>query len=326
MEQPKKPKFSLNQKLTIFTVIVVASIIASPFVYAAVEPHITINMELGQTTKPFVINDDTGTEVFSVDVDGTITGSTVKIVTNGVLNVPERHYEDTFGKFFGQFGVQGIGTLLGDTEPAGASYTFTHTITSSDFPSGIEGFNFDTFTQFLSIQFINNDASDRILNVKYFINDVEIATTTRNINNGEFAIYAGEKSSEDVVVGDKIQVKAWSDVAGQMELNKVAIWIFPNQLTVTSARNSMLWDDNIDYLGVLDSNISITTERSPGTGNYKVNSDGNSNGPNLGFLQMNIFKGQFLQIFDNENFLVDRVDDLMFAPEVRFLGHYQTTT
>jgi len=88
----------------------------------------------------------------------------------------------------------------------------------------------------------------------------------------------------------------------------------------------MLWDDNIDYLGVLDSNISITTERSPGTGNYKVNSDGNSNGPNLGFLQMNIFKGQFLQIFDNENFLVDRVDDLMFAPEVRFLGHYQTTT
>ena len=46
---------------------------ASPTIYAIVEPHITINMDPGQTTKPFVINDDTGTEVFSVDVDGTTT-------------------------------------------------------------------------------------------------------------------------------------------------------------------------------------------------------------------------------------------------------------
>jgi len=48
---------------------------ASPTIYAIVEPHITINMDPGQTTKPLVINDNTGTEVFSVDVDGTISPS-----------------------------------------------------------------------------------------------------------------------------------------------------------------------------------------------------------------------------------------------------------
>lgn len=48
---------------------------ASPTIYAIVEPHITITMDPGQTTKPFVINDDAGTEVFSVDVDGTISPS-----------------------------------------------------------------------------------------------------------------------------------------------------------------------------------------------------------------------------------------------------------
>lgn len=64
-----------TKKLLIFSLIVGISIGLFAFgeqVMAIVEPHITINMDLGQTTKPFVINDNTGMEIFSVDTDGTI--------------------------------------------------------------------------------------------------------------------------------------------------------------------------------------------------------------------------------------------------------------
>ena len=46
-------------------------------IYAIVEPHITITMDPGQTTKPFVINDDTGSEVFSVNPDGSFFAANV---------------------------------------------------------------------------------------------------------------------------------------------------------------------------------------------------------------------------------------------------------
>jgi len=64
-----------HKKLLIFGVLagtVIALFAFTPTIYALVEPHITINMDPGQTTKPFVINDDLGTEVFSIDVDGVI--------------------------------------------------------------------------------------------------------------------------------------------------------------------------------------------------------------------------------------------------------------
>jgi len=48
---------------------------ASPTIYAVVEPHITINMEPSQTTKPFEIKDDLGSEVFSVNPDATISSA-----------------------------------------------------------------------------------------------------------------------------------------------------------------------------------------------------------------------------------------------------------
>jgi len=67
-----------SKKLLFFGLLaggIIGLVASSPTIYAIVEPHITINMEPGQTTKPFQINDDQGTEVFSVDVDGTITPS-----------------------------------------------------------------------------------------------------------------------------------------------------------------------------------------------------------------------------------------------------------
>ena len=63
-----------KRKQFLFFGILVAGFIGlvafSPTIYAIVEPHITITMDPGQTTKPFVINDNVGSEVFSVDVDG----------------------------------------------------------------------------------------------------------------------------------------------------------------------------------------------------------------------------------------------------------------
>ena len=64
-----------RKQLLFFGILVVGFIgigAASPTIYAIVEPHITINMDPGQTTKPFQINDNLGTEIFSVDTDGTI--------------------------------------------------------------------------------------------------------------------------------------------------------------------------------------------------------------------------------------------------------------
>jgi len=52
--------------------VVIGLVAFSPAIYALVEPHIIINMDPGQTTKPFQIKDNLGTVVFSVDTDGTI--------------------------------------------------------------------------------------------------------------------------------------------------------------------------------------------------------------------------------------------------------------
>jgi len=64
-----------TKKLLVFSIlagVIIGLVAFSPTIYAIVEPHIIINMDPGQTTKPFVIKDNIGSEVFSVDVDGTI--------------------------------------------------------------------------------------------------------------------------------------------------------------------------------------------------------------------------------------------------------------
>lgn len=75
-----------TKKLFIFSILTISIIgtflIFSSEVMALVEPHITITMEPGQTTKPFQIKDDQGTDVFAVDVDGTITGSTSEMLVS----------------------------------------------------------------------------------------------------------------------------------------------------------------------------------------------------------------------------------------------------
>jgi len=63
-------------------------VVASPTIYAIVEPHITINMDPGQTTKPFQINDDAGKEIFSINPDSTFSSANyVDIVFKQVSEV-----------------------------------------------------------------------------------------------------------------------------------------------------------------------------------------------------------------------------------------------
>jgi len=85
-----------SNKLLMFSLLAgtaIGLIAFSPTIYAIVEPHITINMDPGQTTKPFVINDTaTNTEVFSVDVDGSIKSANVVILhfeQTGVIPIPQ---------------------------------------------------------------------------------------------------------------------------------------------------------------------------------------------------------------------------------------------
>jgi hypothetical protein len=65
----------LNQQkqITVIGLIAIASIIvASPFVYAAVEPHIILVMDSAQTTQPFTIQNNTGFDMFVIDSNGDI--------------------------------------------------------------------------------------------------------------------------------------------------------------------------------------------------------------------------------------------------------------
>jgi len=58
--------------LNLVLILAIAIVVSVPIVYALVEPSIIINMDAGQTTKPFLINNENGTEVFSVDTTGII--------------------------------------------------------------------------------------------------------------------------------------------------------------------------------------------------------------------------------------------------------------
>lgn len=59
----------------VFAISVVGTIGFGPQVMALVEPHITINMDPAQTTEPFQIKDDLGSEVFSINSDATISSA-----------------------------------------------------------------------------------------------------------------------------------------------------------------------------------------------------------------------------------------------------------
>lgn len=76
-----------QKQITLIGLGIIASIIMVPFIYAAVEPHILLTMDAAQTTKPFVINNSTNDEVFSIDTDGSMNGRHHLTYTSGLTPI-----------------------------------------------------------------------------------------------------------------------------------------------------------------------------------------------------------------------------------------------
>ena len=84
-----------SKKLLIFGILaagIISLVASSPTIYALVEPHITINMEPAQTTKPFEIKDDLGSEVFSINPDGSLSSGNFVMLhfeQKGTITIPQ---------------------------------------------------------------------------------------------------------------------------------------------------------------------------------------------------------------------------------------------
>jgi len=84
-----------SKKLLFFGLLaggIIGLVASSPTIYAIVEPHITINMEPAQTTKPFVINDDVSSEVFSINPDGSLSSGNFVMLhfeQKGTITIPK---------------------------------------------------------------------------------------------------------------------------------------------------------------------------------------------------------------------------------------------
>jgi hypothetical protein len=63
-----------QKQITLIGMGIIASILMVPIVYAAVEPHIILTMDAGQTTTPFTINNNTDWTVFEIEPSGTYQG------------------------------------------------------------------------------------------------------------------------------------------------------------------------------------------------------------------------------------------------------------
>jgi hypothetical protein len=68
-------KLTQNQTISIFGIMLIAAVISTPIIYAAVEPHIILTMDAGQTTAPFTINNNTDYTVFEILPGGEINDS-----------------------------------------------------------------------------------------------------------------------------------------------------------------------------------------------------------------------------------------------------------
>jgi hypothetical protein len=78
---------NINSKISLVGLAIIASVIVSPFVYAAVEPHIILVMDSAQTTSPFTIQNNTGADIFEIDTQGAINGVHHFTIVTGESNV-----------------------------------------------------------------------------------------------------------------------------------------------------------------------------------------------------------------------------------------------
>lgn len=303
------------KKLFLFTILsvgIISGVILSPEIWAIVEPHITITMEPGQTTKPFVINDDSGTEVFSVDVDGTITPSGTSgqtfTITNGIFNAVDGQYDLTAGNFFDAFYDNSINNLIiASNEPADGVYIYTHTLTANDFASNsFKDWNYDDFSGAIVLQVKNNGGVSSSVSMRTFVNGEQVSfnPTSRSINSNFFGSFA-LPLSQTVSVGDTIQVKAWSSVPDIVSITKGYVATFPSKMTFTAQHGYTFFDEEDTPMSFdIGSNLSPTVLTRGAFVEYHLQSIDDRGPFALGFNAPNVLQGQFIGTFG----LGDRTD------------------
>ena len=239
------------------------------------------------------------------------------------------NFDDSSHLIFGNDnGENALGIAIGNTEPA--SFTFSYTLTASDFPEGMIGFSFNLLSIFFSLQCVTTIAAGNdTLNAKLFLNNVEIDDDSQflNVNSGHSNIFGtiigGENNAQ---VGDTIAFKIWANTATTFTLEKSAIYVYPWEIQMTGS-NSMiiLLEDSGELLGEVPSVITTTSgfqaaafpEYSMGLANAFFSYGYGDGGPRMIF-------GEFAQAQESTDFRIQpRNDDKFFIPALEWIFNYR---
>ncbi len=325
------------KKLFLFTILsigIISGVILSPEIWAIVEPHITITMEPGQTTKPLQIKDSSGTEVFSVDTDGTIFpsqggGGVTQDIILGTPDVANFKVIDTGHQWFGiDNGNNNLNIVLGTTEPG--SFTFEYTIKASDFPNTPPGWKFNQHWSFGTMSLENVGGTREGFSSKWFLNGVEIHSRGFTTVAGGWSSVAAGLTGTAVSSGDKMQLKAWSTTGStNLILQKTGVYVIPYEIEAVSLVNTALYPDNFiwDLQADLPNGVTTVTISGRDVAQYKIG--GQEGGFHTFYPESNN-----RMIFGETAFLTDRTASLstgqiterISVPEFREMGQYRTTS
>lgn len=233
--------------------------------------------------------------------------------------IPTAEYK----KLYGLFPDADIDLLISDiTEPAG--FQFSHVMTQADFPSNIIGFSLDTSSFFAficpQIENISDPSGVRTLNVKAFINAVEVGSRTGiSINGGNFGRcrFAEMSSNESLIqVGDTIQLKIWGNVTNDFILRNVAVWVIAQKMTVTAITLTPAIDniaeptiDDFSPTGWESTSLSIS-----------INNDGSGSWAN--FDAITVSGGTILTVENVGTQITNDNSDTISFPSYRGFGFY----
>lgn len=249
---------------------------------------------------------------------------------NGTKNftVDDEHVDDTGDRFFGEaFGVEGLTTVLPIVKPGAGVFTFEHEITTSMLPNGINNFNEFLFQIYTEFQFKSNDTVTRTLNVEMLINNVVSQFRSINVAAGRFVVYRAE-GLPYVVVGDKVQLKAWVSGGTDFQLQTVVMWMHIAGMKFKGQSLSILFSKFTNLFALFPSTITtppVSFEDSIGVFEFNSVID-NFAGPTIGEnAPITLFNDDWLGAF-GENNLSTNTQLTLFHPAINFMGEWNVRT
>ena len=288
--------------------------------------QITVPADPAVGTRRLFVNSTTGEISVRTSGSETISLESPSLVatdiTVGVQNIPEDVYDDTSKQVFGiDNGSETLGITLGTSEPAGTTYTFTYTITASDFPTGVSGMTFSSVGLLMSTRVINNDAVNSTVSAKFFINDVEIDVggTNDTLSAGEFGLFAGYKKDQNASVGDIFQVKLWTNGSILVTLNNFGVYTFPYTIDITAKHMTINGDSEgiIELIGDVPNGVTLASKNNTAFPNFVIGSAEQIGSGQYPFSTNRLFEAEIVQDLDTpfENvFSQDTFTDQMFIP------------